>query len=129
MAGTVETRLVGRYSVAPNRLQVSSHMSEPYYRYHVFFCINQREGGKPCCADKGAVAMRDYAKTRIKELGLDGQGKVRINQAGCLDRCTQGPIVVVYPEGVWYRYSNRGDVDEIIESHLQHGRRVERLTI
>jgi len=125
----VEAREVRRYSVTLNRFQVSSLMNEPYYRYHVFFCINQREGGKPCCADKGSVAMRDYAKARVKELGLDGKGKVRINQAGCLDRCAQGPTVVVYPEGVWYRCSSRDDVNEIIESHLTRGCAVDRLKI
>ena len=104
-------------------------MSEPYYRYHVFFCVNQRENGQPCCADKGATAMRDYAKTRIKTLGLTGPGKVRINQAGCLDRCAQGPTIVVYPEGVWYSYASQRDVDEIIEEHLLHGRPVGRLRI
>lgn len=104
-------------------------MSESYYRYHVFFCINQREGGQPCCADKGAVAMRDYAKARIKALGLNGPGQVRINQAGCMDRCSQGPTMVVYPEGVWYSYAGQSDIDEIIEEHLRHGRPVERLRI
>ncbi len=104
-------------------------MSESYYRYHVFFCINQREGGQPCCADKGAVAMRDYAKARIKALKLDGRGQVRINQAGCMDRCNQGPTIVVYPEGVWYSYAGQSDIDEIIEEHLRHGRPVARLRI
>lgn len=104
-------------------------MTDGYYRYHVFFCVNQREGGQPCCANKGAVAMRDYAKARIKQLGLDGKGKVRINQAGCLDRCAQGPTIVVYPEGTWYSYSNTADIDAIIDEHLVHGRPVERLKI
>ena len=104
-------------------------MSESYYRYHVFFCINQREGGQPCCADKGAVAMRDDAKARIKALKLDGRGQVRINQAGCMDRCNQGPTIVVYPEGVWYSYAGQSDIDEIIEEHLRHGRPVARLRI
>ena len=104
-------------------------MSDAYYRYHVFFCINQREAGKPCCADKGSVAMRDYAKDRVKALGLAGPGKVRINQAGCLDRCAQGPTIVVYPEGVWYSYTGKEDIDAIIEEHLVHGRPVQRLKI
>lgn len=104
-------------------------MTEPYYRYHVFFCVNQRENGKPCCADKNAVAMRDYAKSRVKELGLAGPGRVRINQAGCLDRCAEGPTVVIYPEGVWYTYVDQEDIDEIIDSHLVQGRIVERLRI
>jgi (2Fe-2S) ferredoxin len=104
-------------------------MSKAYYRHHVFFCINQRENGKPCCADKGAAAMRDYAKDRVKTLGLSGQGQVRINQAGCLDRCAQGPTIVVYPEGVWYSYAGKEDIDAIIEEHLVLGRPVERLKI
>jgi (2Fe-2S) ferredoxin len=73
--------------------------------------------------------MRDYAKARIKELGLSGQNQVRINQAGCLDRCEEGPVLVVYPEGVWYTYVDQHDVDEIIDQHLVNGVIVERLRI
>lgn len=104
-------------------------MDNSYYRYHVFFCVNQREGGKPCCANKDSVAMRDYAKSKIKSLGLAGPGQVRINQAGCLDRCAEGPTMVIYPEGVWYSYANRNDIDEIIEQHLMNHRPVNRLRI
>lgn len=104
-------------------------MPDHYYRYHVFFCVNRREDGEPCCADKGAQGMRDYAKDRIKKLGLSGREKVRINQAGCLDRCEEGPCIVVYPQGVWYTYVDKDDVDEIIDEHLVHGRIVERLRI
>lgn len=73
--------------------------------------------------------MRDYAKSRIKALGLSGRSKVRINNAGCLDRCNEGPVIVVYPEEVWYTYVDQEDIDEIIESHLQNGQVVERLKI
>ncbi|MEK7437155.1 MAG: (2Fe-2S) ferredoxin domain-containing protein [Pseudomonadota bacterium] len=100
-----------------------------YYAHHVFFCCNQRDGGRVCCNDKGASSLRDYAKQRVKELGLDGKDKVRINQAGCLDRCEEGPCIVVYPEGTWYTYVDEQDIDEIVEEHLQHGRVVERLKI
>ena len=101
-----------------------------YYQRHVFFCCNQREpGDRPCCADKGANAMRDYAKKKVKELGMAGEGKIRVNQAGCLDRCEEGPCVVVYPEAVWYTYVDRHDIDEIVEEHLKHGRIVQRLRI
>jgi (2Fe-2S) ferredoxin len=103
-------------------------MSDSYYEKHVFFCCNQREpGDRPCCAAKGAAELRDYAKKQVKQKGLAGEGKVRINQAGCLDRCEEGPCIVVYPEAVWYTYVDRADIDEIIEEHLQHGRIVERL--
>lgn len=100
-----------------------------YFQRHVFFCCNQRGPGENCCADRGAQDMRDYAKSRVKALKLAGPGKVRVNQAGCLDRCDQGPVMVIYPEAVWYTYVDREDVDEIIEEHLRHGRVVERLRI
>ena len=100
-----------------------------YYSKHVFFCCNEREAGAACCNNHNAAAVRDYAKKRIKELGLAGPGKVRINQSGCLDRCDEGPCLVVYPEAVWYTYVDRSDVDEIIEEHLRHGRVVGRLKL
>jgi (2Fe-2S) ferredoxin len=101
-----------------------------YYERHIFFCCNQREGNeRPSCNGKGASAMRDYAKQRVKELGMAGEGKLRVNQAGCLDRCEEGPCIVVYPDAVWYTYVDRADIDEIIEQHLKHGRIVERLRI
>ena len=100
-----------------------------YYKYHMFFCTNQRPDGRACCQDHDAQAMRDYTKDRTKKLGLAGKGKVRVNNAGCMDRCAQGPTVVVYPEGVWYTYKSKSDLDEIIERHLQNGQVVERLKI
>jgi (2Fe-2S) ferredoxin len=100
-----------------------------YYKHHVFFCCNQRKGGERCCNDRGSQKMRDYAKERVKALDLNGKGRVRINQAGCLDRCDEGPVLVVYPEAVWYTYVDQHDIDEIIDEHLVHGRVVKRLRI
>jgi (2Fe-2S) ferredoxin len=100
-----------------------------YYQYHVFFCTNQREAGEQCCERCNATEIRNYAKARIKQLGLSGEGRVRINSAGCLDRCELGPVIVVYPDEVWYTYLDREDVDEIIDEHLVKGRVVERLKI
>ena len=100
-----------------------------YYKRHVFFCCNQREPPETCCNNHGALEMQAHAKQRIKSLRLDGKGKVRINKAGCLDRCDEGPIIVVYPDAVWYTYVDKHDVDEIIDSHVVHGRIVERLKI
>lgn len=100
-----------------------------YYNYHVFFCTNLREGGKACCQRFNAQELRDYAKRRCKALGLAGKGGVRVNTAGCLDRCAEGPVLVVYPEGVWYTYIDQEDIDEIIDEHLLNGRPVERLKI
>ena len=100
-----------------------------YYRYHVFFCTNKRQDGRACCEDHNADALRDYAKGRVKALGLAGMGGVRINKAGCLDRCNEGPAMVVYPEEVWYTFVDKDDIDEIIDEHLVKGRPVERLKI
>jgi (2Fe-2S) ferredoxin len=100
-----------------------------FYQHHVFFCTNHRDSGKQCCAAAKADDMRAYAKTRIKALGLSGEGKIRINNAGCLDRCGEGPVLVVYPDETWYTYVDARDIDEIIDEHLQHGRIVERLKI
>ena len=63
----------------------------------------------------------------MKELGLSGPGEVRVNKAGCLDRCAGGPVAVVYPEGVWYTYVDQSDIDEIVASHLKNGQVVQRL--
>jgi (2Fe-2S) ferredoxin len=100
-----------------------------YYQYHVFFCTNLRVDCRDCCQRFGAQQLREYAKQRCKELGLTGKGRVRINTAGCLDRCAEGPVIAVYPESVWYTYIDEEDIDEIIEEHLQNGRVVKRLKI
>ena len=100
-----------------------------HFQHHVFFYTNQREGGEACCNDHGAAEMRAYAKDRVKALGARIPGKVRINSAGCLDRCAQGPVIVVYPEAAWYTYVDQEDIDEIVESHLAQGKVVERLLI
>lgn len=101
-----------------------------YFDKHVFFCTNQRDSGEACCNDHGAQKMRDYVKNKVKKLKISGAGnRIRINSAGCMDRCGEGPVIVVYPEGVWYTYVDESDLDEIIEEHLKHGRIVERLKI
>ena len=65
-------------------------------------------------------------KARAKELGLE---RVRVNASGCLDRCELGPTMVIYPEGVWYRYETLEDVDEILDIHLGGKGRVRRLLL
>ena len=91
------------------------------------FCLNQREGGKKCCSQHQAQAAFDRCKSQAKARGLLGAGKVRVNKAGCLDRCAGGPIAVVYPEAVWYTYVDQDDIDEIVQSHLRDGVVVQRL--
>ncbi len=98
-----------------------------YYQRHIFFCLNQRDNGEASCGDHGAQAASDHCKKRVKAEGLAGPGQVRVNKAGCLDRCAAGPVAVVYPEAVWYTYVDLSDIDEIVDSHLKNGEPVERL--
>jgi (2Fe-2S) ferredoxin len=102
---------------------------QSYYERHVFFCLNRRDDGSPCCRDHDAEGMFEYAKKQVKKLGMNGEGKVRVNRAGCFDRCAEGPLMVVYPEAVWYTFIDQDDIDEIIESHLKQGKIVERLQV
>jgi (2Fe-2S) ferredoxin len=100
----------------------------PYFRLHVFCCTNIRPKDHPrgSCARKGSEGLRDTMKNMAKEMGLKG---VRVNSAGCLDRCELGPTMVIYPDGVWYRYENEADIREILETHVKNGGRVERLML
>lgn len=99
-----------------------------FYRHHVFCCVNERSEGNPrgCCKRKGAMSLRNFMKGRAKQMGLDD---VRINSAGCLDRCELGPTIVVYPEGIWYRAETKEDIEEILNRHIRDGKPVERLML
>ena len=100
-----------------------------YYERHIFFCLNQRDNGENACAQHGAQAGFDHCKARVKAERLAGVGAVRVNKAGCLDRCAGGPVAVVYPEAVWYTFVDTDDIDEIVDSHLKNGKVVERLRL
>jgi len=100
-----------------------------YYQRHIFFCLNERKNGEVCCAQHDAQAAFERCKEQVKAAGLAGPGQVRVNKAGCLDRCAAGPVTVVYPEGVWYSYVDASDIDEIVESHLKRGQVVQRLLV
>lgn len=110
-------------------MAVMTESAEPYYQRHIFFCLNQRENGEYCCAQHGAQQAFEHCKRRVKAEGLAGKGQVRVNKAGCMNRCAGAPVAVVYPEGVWYTYVDLADIDEIVESHLKQGRVVERLLL
>jgi (2Fe-2S) ferredoxin len=106
---------------------------ELFYKHHVFVCTNVRQDGHPrssCSARAAAVGgvdkMRGYMREKAKQMGIES---IRCNAAGCLDRCEFGPNMVIYPEGVWYRYENTADIDEILETHVKNGGRVQRLML
>ena len=80
-----------------------------------------------CCSLKNSEKLQTELKIKIKDLKLNK--KIRINKSGCLDRCESGPVMVIYPEGVWYSFKNSEDIDEILNSHLLNNKIVERLKI
>ena len=99
------------------------------FKKHLFFCVNERDSVNPkgSCAIGGASELLHHAKMRSHEMGL--KGIVRINKAGCLDACSMGPAIVVYPDDVWYAPRTKSDVEEILQEHVQKNRVVERLVI
>ena len=104
-------------------------MTSSYFQRHIFFCLNQRGGGEESCANHHAQKGFEHCKSKVKAERLAGPGGVRVNKAGCLDRCAGGPVAVVYPDAVWYTYVDNDDIDEIVESHLKNGVVVERLVL
>jgi (2Fe-2S) ferredoxin len=100
-----------------------------YFKNHVFFCLNDRGKGQTSCSNFNSRELQAYAKDRLKNVKIIKNKTVRINKAGCLGRCDDGPVLVVYPEGVWYQFIDKEDIDEIIDSHLVNGVIVERLLI
>ena len=104
-----------------------------FYARHIFMCTNVRPEGHPrgCCTARaagggGVEKLRGYAREKARHLGFES---IRWNASGCLDRCEFGPNMVIYPEGVWYRYESQEDIDEILETHVKNGGRVRRLML
>jgi (2Fe-2S) ferredoxin len=98
------------------------------YRQHVFACYTQRPPGHPrgSCGAAGAQPLWERLGTRLEAKGLTDVG---FTAAGCLGFCNAGPLMVVYPDGVWYRPTTPDDVDEIVDTHLERGERVDRLVM
>ncbi|MDH5300250.1 MAG: NAD(P)H-dependent oxidoreductase subunit E [Gammaproteobacteria bacterium] len=103
-------------------------IEKPFYTRHIFFCENKTDSGD-CCANFDSTKAREYVKDKVKTQGQHGPGMVRVNKSGCLGRCAEGPVAVVYPEGTWYTYVDHDDLDEIVAEHLVGGRVVKRLQL
>ena len=96
-------------------------------QYHFFICMNSRPPGHPkgSCAEKGAAGVMNTFLQLVEQRNL--WGKVKVTSSGCLGPCQYGPVVVCYPEGVWYRVQSPADVQEIMDQHVGEGKPVERL--
>ncbi len=103
-----------------------------YYHKHVFFCHNIRdlkegESTKPCCGKQVDVkALREYARKKLKHLGVSA---IRTTLAGCMGRCNEGPVLVIYPDGVWYKYASEQDIDDIIQASILNSNVVNKLIL
>lgn len=101
----------------------------PKFERHVFICTNQRDASAPrgSCTHDGKGELHGLFKEKMAAAGL--KNSVRANKAGCLEQCEHGPVVVVYPEQVWYGFVQPADVEEIVREHLVGGHPVERLVL
>jgi (2Fe-2S) ferredoxin len=127
--GVVHCDQEGRNRQMQDETTASTHRdSDLFFDVHIFVCCNRRPDGhaRGSCAARGSEALRDYMKARVKEAKIP---HARVNMAGCLDRCEDGPCIVIYPEGVWYKIESRSDVDAVIEQHLIGGGRAESLRL
>lgn len=101
-------------------------MSSP--KYHAFFCTTSRPPGHPrgCCISKGGQPLFERLMGKFQQAMLWDKG-VSVAQASCLGACNAGPVMVVYPENVWYAPKTAEDIDEIVASHFGKGEVVQRL--
>ena len=96
------------------------------FEHHIFVCINERDSSdaRGCCAARDSKSVLEAFRVEVHARGL--KGKIRVNKAGCLDQCANGPSVVIYPEGTWYAKLCADDVPEILDA-LEKRDRVDRL--
>ena len=99
-----------------------------FYQKHIFFCCNKKPNNTGCGFFGGEDGF-NFTREYLKNLELWGEGKIRATKSGCLGRCENAPVCVVYPDATWYCYVDEDDIKEIIDKHLINGEIVQRLVI
>lgn len=88
------------------------------YEKHIFFCSNMRTNGKKSCGQFNAEKLTQYAKILIQPQNIDK--KIRVSSSGCLGKCEHGPVMVVYPDNLWFTYNSEKQIEEIISTHIMN---------
>jgi (2Fe-2S) ferredoxin len=118
----VTTKKLSKPAITPAAVNAQPYQSDLIWERHVFVCTS----GDWCASKDGdGLGLHRTLKKLVSEAGL--QERVRVNHSGCLDQCGHGPMVVVYPEGVWYSGVQPEDAEEIVRDHLGGGKPIERL--
>lgn len=84
------------------------------YQHHLFLCVNERDDGE-CCGKRGALDLLKTIKQELRERGLDHEGGIMANKSGCFGRCSQGPNLVVYPQGTWHQIRTKDQALQLID--------------
>ena len=98
------------------------------YDCHVFVCANQKPEGRKCCGEADGLEAVKFLREFLRNQTTTDR-KIRVQRAGCLDLCSKGPAMVVYPEGTFYQFRSNEDLSEIAEQHLLQGAPVQNLMI
>jgi (2Fe-2S) ferredoxin len=97
------------------------------FEKHIFICANQKAEGKACCGEAAGLKLVEKMRALLKEKGLNT--RIRAQRSGCLDACSMGPAMVIYPEGTYYGHVTEQDIERIVQQHLIEGKLVEELEL
>jgi (2Fe-2S) ferredoxin len=97
------------------------------FEKHIFICANQKAEGKACCGEQRGMELVEKMREVLAEKGL--KGKVRAQRSGCLDACSKGPTLVIYPEGTYYGHLTVSDIERIVDEHIIGGNTIKELEL